>query len=108
MNLIKITPGSTSSFDIDLQGARYTFTFLYNPRIGVWSIDLALAGEALIDGALAVMGVQLFRGQADKRIPTSLYLAPLDNSTEDATYSELGARVVLVEIEPGDDINVPV
>lgn len=106
MNLIKITPGSTATFDIDLQGRRYTFTFLYNPRISVWSINLALAGVPLVTGQLAVMGIELFRGRAKPLIPRGIYLAPLDDSTLDATYSELGARVVMVEIEAEDGLNV--
>jgi hypothetical protein len=108
MNQIKITPGATASFDIDLQGARYTFTFVYNARMGVWFIKLALAGVVLVPSQAAVMGVMLFRGYADPRIPTGLYLAPLDDSTEDATYNELGARVVLMEITAEDGINVPI
>lgn len=106
MNLIKITPGSTATFDMDLQGRRYTFTFLYNPRTAVWSINLALAGVSLVKGQLAVMGVELFRGRANPLIPRGLYLAPLDGSTLDATYEELGARVVMVEIEVEDGLNV--
>lgn len=108
MNLLKITPGSTATFDIDLQGARYSFTFVYNSRLGIWSVSLALAGAKLVTGQAAVMGVQLFRGYADPRIPTGLYFAPLDESTEDADYNGLGSRVVLVEIEAGDAINVPI
>lgn len=106
MNLIKITPGSTATFDIDLQARRYTFTFVYNPRLGLWSVDLYLASQPLVVGQLCVMGVELFRGHANPLIPRGLYFAPLDESTEDATYDELGARVVLVEIEAGDGINV--
>lgn len=107
MNLIKITPGTTTTFDVDIQGRRYTFSFAYNPRIGLWGITLALAGVNLVVGQAAVMGVELFRGHANPLIPTNLYLAPLDDSTEDATYNELGDRVVLVEIEPEDGVNVP-
>jgi hypothetical protein len=108
MNLIKITPSSTASFDVDLQDTRYTLTFIYNARLGIWTINLLLAGVALATGQAAVMGVQLFRGYADPRIPTGLYLAPLDDSTEDADYAGLGSRVVLMEIFPEDGINVPV
>lgn len=106
MNLINITPSTTSSFDIDLQGRRYTFTFTYNSRLGVWEIMLSLASTVLVTGQLALMGAELFRGHANPLIPRGLYLAPLDKNTEDASYDELGARVVLVEIETGDGLNV--
>lgn len=106
MNLINITPATTSSFDIDLQGRRYTFTFTYNARLGVWEIMLALASTVLVTGQMAVMGVELFRGHANPLIPRGLYLAPLDQSTEDADYDDLGSRVVLVEMEAGDGLNV--
>lgn len=105
MNQIRITPGSTATFDIDLQGRRYTFKFLYNPRLQLWSVNLYLAGAPLVLGQLCVMGVELFRGLADPLVPRGLYFAPLDKSTEDATYDELGARVILVELEEGDGIN---
>lgn len=106
MNLINITPAATASFDIDLQGRRYTFTFVYNSRLGIWAITLALASTVLVTGQLALMGVELFRGHANPLIPRGLYFAPLGQSTEDADYAELGARVVLVEIETGDGLNV--
>lgn len=108
MNLINITPGSSASFEVDLQGARYTFSFQYNPRLGFWTVDLSLAGVDLVKGQVAAMGVMLFRGYADPRVPVNLYFAPLDDSSLDAEYSDLGARVVLVEIEAGDNLNVPV
>ena len=106
MNLIKITPGTTATFDVDLQGRRYTFTFVYNPRLGLWSVDLYLASQPLVIGQMCLMGVEMFRGQANPLIPAGLYFAPLDGNTEDAEYADLGARVVLVEIEEGDGINV--
>lgn len=106
MNLINITPAATASFDIDLQGRRYTFTFVYNSRLGIWAVTLALASIVLVTGQMAVMGVELFRGHANPLIPRGLYLAPLDQSTEDADYDGLGSRVVLVEMEVGDGLNV--
>lgn len=106
MNQIKITPGSTATFDVDLQNRRYTFKFLYNPRLQLWSVNLYLAGQPLVLGQLCVMGVELFRGLAEPLVPKGLYFAPLDESTEDATYNELGARVILVELEEGDGIDV--
>lgn len=106
MNLINITPAATASFDVDVQTRRYNFTFVYNSRLGLWAITLALGGVELVTGQLALMGAELFRGHANPLIPRGLYLIPLDQSTEDATYTELGARVVLVEIEVGDGLNV--
>lgn len=106
MNLIKITPGKTATFDTDLNDIRYTFVFLYNPKVGIWSINLLQAGVPLVTGQAAVMGVELFQGHANPLIPRNLYLAPVDRNLNDATYMELGDRVVLVEILPEDGINV--
>ncbi len=106
MNLIKITPKTTATFDIDLNAVRYTFVFVYNPKVGIWKINLLQAGVSLVTGQAAVMGVELFQGHANPLIPRNLYLAPVDRSLEDAKYAELGDRVVLVEILPEDGINV--
>jgi hypothetical protein len=106
MNLIKITPGAPATFDVDLSGRRYTLTFVFNSRIGYWTVDLDLAGVSLVTGQACVMGVELFRGHADPRIPRALYFAPIDSNTEDAGFSELGARVILVEIQKEDGLDV--
>lgn len=106
MNLIRITPGASSTFDVDIDDVRYTFTFVYNPRIELWTVTLAQAGIVLVKGQAAVMGIELFRGHANPLIPQGLYFAPLDDSTLDATYDELGNRVVLVQIVAEDGINV--
>lgn len=106
MNLIPITPATTSTFDIDLNGVRYTFLFVYNPRIELWSVTLSQAGVVLVRGQAAVMGCELFRGHANPLIPPNLYLAPLDQSKLDAVYTDLGARVALVQLFPEDGINV--
>jgi hypothetical protein len=106
MNLINITPASSTTFDIDLGRGRYTFTFVYNPRIELWTITLSQAGVVLVRGQAAVMGAELFRGHANPLIPRGLYFAPLGQSTLDATYKELGARVVLVQLVAEDGINV--
>lgn len=106
MNLINITPGVSNTFDIDLGRTRYTLTFVYNPRIEMWTVTLSQAGVVLVRGQAAVMGCELFRGHANPLIPEGLYLVPLDPSTLDATYAELGARVQLVQLFPEDAINV--
>lgn len=106
MNVIPITPNATTTFEVDLQNRRYTFAFYYNPRAEIWTVNLSLAGVALVTGQAAVMGVELFRGHANPLIPPALYLAPVDDTTEDAKYAELGSRVVMVEIEVGDGLNV--
>lgn len=106
MNLIRITPGTTSTFDVDIDKVRYTLLFVYNPRTELWSVTLSQAGVVLVRGQAAVMGVELFRGHANPLIPRGLYFAPLGDNTLDATYEELGDRVVLVQIFAEDGINV--
>lgn len=106
MNLIKITPGVPATFDVDLSGRRYTFTFVFNQRIGYWTVDLSLAGVVLFTGQVCVMGAELFRGRADPLLPRGLYFAPSGENTEDAGFSELGARVILVEMQEEDGLNV--
>lgn len=106
MNLIKITPGTPATFDIDLSGRRYTFTFVFNQRIGYWTVDLSLAGSVLFTGQTCLMGAELFRGRADPLLPRGLYFAPSSEDTTDAGFSELGARVLLMEMQKEDGLDV--
>lgn len=103
MNLINITPGAATQFDVDLAGRRYTLRFTYNARGAYWTVDLSLGSVALVTGMAAVMGVELFRGHADPLIPRALFLVPLDKDTTDADYDELGDRVKLIQLETTDD-----
>lgn len=106
MNLIKITPGVPATFDVDLSGRRYTLTFVFNQRLGYWTVDLSLAGAVLFAGQACLMGAELFRGRADPLLPRGLYFAPASENTADAGFSELGARVILVEMQAEDGLDV--
>lgn len=104
---IPLTASQNSNFEADVDGKRYTFRFTYNARVGVWSVNLALGGTELVNGALAVIGCELFQGGAYPDLPRGLYMVPQDQSTEDATYDELGGRVKLFRITEEDGLNVP-
>lgn len=104
---VPITVRSNSMFDFDLLGKRYTLRHTFNPRLGLWSLDLYLRGTLLMAGAAAVMGVELFRGSALPDVPAGLYLIPIDRSTEDAGFDDLGSRVKLMRITAEDGLNVP-
>lgn len=104
---IPLTPRSSNIFDFDLEGNRYTLRHTFNSRLGLWSLDLSLRGKTLVFGAMGVMGIELFRGFAIPDVPTGLYLIPVDRSTEDPGFNDLGTRVLLMQIEEEDGINVP-
>lgn len=104
---VPVTINSNSMFDFDLDGKRYTLRHTFNARLGLWSLDLYLRGEVLVLGAAAVMGVELFHGNALPDVPQGLYLVPLDRSTEDAGFGDLGSRVKLMRITAEDGLNVP-
>lgn len=107
MKQIPLTPSQNSTFDGDVDGRRYTFRFTYNSRAGYWAIDLSLAGVAVVNGAVAAIGVELFQGDATPEIPRGLYMVPTDQETRDAAFDELGLRVVLLQITAEDGLNVP-
>lgn len=107
MKTIPLTPSQPSTFDADISGKRYTFRFTYNSRLGLWSIDLSLAGVRLVGGAAAVIGAELFQGNALPDLPRGLYMVPQDQSTADALYADLGGRVKLMQITAEDGLNVP-
>jgi len=107
MKTIELTPDQNSTFDVDVGGKRYNMRFKYNSRNPNWSIDLSLAGVRLLSGVAAVIGVELFQGDANPDVPRNLFMVSVDSSTKDADFDELGVRVKMIEIEPGDDVNVP-
>lgn len=107
MKTIELTPNQSSTFDIDIAGKRYTMSFTYNGRNLAWTIDLSLAGVLLLSGIPALIGVELFQGHATPDVPRNIFMIPVSDTTKDPDFSELGITVKLVEIEPGDDINVP-
>lgn len=107
MKEFRLTPSQSSSFESDVDGVRYGFRFTYNSRLPLWTVDLSLNGAPLVTGAAAVIGCQLFQGDGLSNVPRGLYMLPLDQSTEDALYSELGVRVQLVQITEEDGLNVP-
>lgn len=107
MKTIELTPNQNSTFDTDIGGKRYTFIFTYNGRTPAWIVELSLGGVTLLSGVSAVIGVELFQGDANLDVPRNLFIIPIDESSKDANFSGLGVRVKFVEIEPEDDINVP-
>ena len=107
MKTIELTPNQNSKFDVDVDGLRYTMEFKYNSRNPAWGVKLSLGGATLLDGVPAVIGVMLFQGHAVPNLPQNLYMVPVDDSNADADFAGLGVRVKLVQIEEGDDINVP-
>lgn len=105
MLTIPITPGQESTFEVDIAGTRYRFELFFNRRCGVWTINLSSAGTMLASGVPAVLGTELFQGDARDTLPRNITLVPTDDSTADATFDELGGRVQLVIVEPGDSID---
>src|SRR5690606_23003961 len=98
MKQIPLTPSQNSTVDGDVDGRRYTFRFTYNSRAGYWAIDLSLAGVAVVNGAVAATGVELFAGDATPEIPRGRYLVPTDQETPEAAFHELALRVVLLHL----------
>lgn len=106
MREIPLTPSQNSSFEVDIPDTRYSLSLRYNPRIPCWHASLSLAGTVLLSGVPLVAGVELFQGHAIPNIPTNLFMIPVDESSADAGFDELGVRVKLVLVEEGDNINV--
>ena len=105
MNVIPLTAGRSTSFDVDIKGKRYKFEFTFNGRVGTWTIKLSTQGVVLVESATFVIGVELFLGHAKPDIPRGLIAVPIDDKIQDAAYSELGGRVKLVELVTEDEID---
>lgn len=101
MKTIPLTPAQPSNFEADIDGRRYTFDFLYNSRLGLWHVSLSLGGVLLVPSTPAVLGVELFQGDANPDVPRGLYMAPSDSDTTDAGFEELGARIKFVYDDQG-------
>lgn len=82
---------------VTINDVPYLFDVHWNARDGAWYLDVLDVSEDRIKcGIKVVLGVALGWRCADPRFPTGAILAEdLSGAGKDATYDDLGSRVVL-------------
>ena len=82
----------------ELDGREYQFTLDWNERNEHWTLGAYLPdGTRLAVGRKVVIGVPLFRGEIDKRLPPGLLIAvDASESGTESDVDELGSRVLLM------------
>lgn len=90
---IPLTVDGEQEFDVPLNGVKYNFRVIYNTRLGIWSMDIALQGVELISGVALVIGANLL---ARYNLPLSrLFMVNVLEGDADATADNLGSGVRL-------------
>jgi hypothetical protein len=81
----------------ELGGREYLFRFHWNERCSLWFVDLYDQDESPIAlGFAVVVGIPLFRGVIDARMPPGVMGAvDLSDNNTDPGRDELGKRVVI-------------
>ena len=110
---IPFTSDTWHRFSTVLAGVEYTFTTRYNERNGVWYTDLGLASteETLVAGIPILIGCDLLAPYGlgigsmlaiDLRAAAATETAGVLPQSVDAGPDDLGTRVVVVYIAPGE------
>lgn len=94
------------TFEYELDGAMYQFTFNYNEEGDFFTVDLAdQYGDAIVTGEKLVLGQPLFSCLYDDRLPATP-LVPMDESGQATRcgIDEFGETVFLYEdtVNPDD------
>lgn len=92
------TDSARYSFEIDLEGDTFTFSFEWNDRDDGWYMSVADAtGENVIAGRRVVVGYPLINIYRDARMPKGAIEAVDTGSTGDEPgFGDLGDRVKLL------------
>jgi hypothetical protein len=107
------TSDPNAKFSTMLGGEEYEFTTRYNERSSVWSFDLVLVktGEVLAAGVAIVLGCDLLAPYAlgigsmyalDMSASAAQEAAGMLAQSTDAGPDDLGTRVVVVYVPPGE------
>jgi hypothetical protein len=94
------TGGAFQTFDTVLNGTSFTIDTYWNTRDAAWYMNLRdVNGDLIFSGIKIVIGVALGRRVTDPRMPgvflASDLAATTPNTQRDATYDDLGSRVVV-------------
>lgn len=94
------------SFSTTILDQTFVFDVRWNERDSAWYFDLSDSeGSIIRAGIKIVLGAYLGRRSVDPRYPAGLFVASdLSNEGVDATYLDLGTRVV-VHFFSGDEID---
>lgn len=84
-------------FGTALAGIPYIFRLRWNTRDAAWYFDLFDANRSpIVSGIKIVLGVELGRRTTDARMPPGvLWASDLSNQGLDATFDDLGTRVIV-------------
>lgn len=115
MLTIPFTSDTWRSFSTALGGTEYTFEQRYNERNGVWYFDLSrtATGEILAAGVPILIGCDLLAPYAlgiGSMLAVDLAASPQEEAagtlpqSTDAGAEDLGTRVIVVYIAPGEVI----
>jgi hypothetical protein len=92
----------------ELDGVEYILRFLFNQRIGRWTVDFYTAQEEPIAHGLPLRSnFPVGRGIVDSRFPPGLLtvidqVAPSDQESRDPGLYELGERFLFVYFEESE------
>ncbi len=80
-----------------IDGTEYIFDVRWNERDSAWYFDISDAeGSLILAGTKIMLGSPLGRRSVDPRYPNGIFSASdLSGADEDATYTDLGTRVVV-------------
>lgn len=92
--------GAFQEFDTVLDGVSYTVQHYWNTRDEAWYLNLLdVNGDPIFSGIKIVLGVALGRRVTDPRMPGVFAARDLAattlNDQRDATFDDLGSRVVV-------------
>lgn len=83
-------------FDTVLAGTVYTIRQRWNTRDAAWYLDLFDADQSpIFSGIKIVLGVALGRRVTDPRMPGVFIADDISGSETDATFDDIGTRVVV-------------
>lgn len=95
-------------FDVEIDGASYTFEFHWNARDAAWYFDLfEVDGQAIALGVKVVLGVPLARTCRHPLVTEGAFLAydrtgSASGRGVDATFDDLGTRVLIAHVSSAE------
>lgn len=106
MALIPLTNNASSIFNIDLNGIEYTLKTKFNYRFGYWTLDILLNDEPVFMGLGMLIGSNIIGQFPRGNEIGALFMIDTSDTRLDATFSDLGTRVVLMYLTPEEIVEV--